>query len=382
MINATLRQHVRRMGQPARGLIGSRPALASLSSAGTVAVLLVLLAGCQAEVAATASATRSGPGIPALRAGYPASFLGSVINGCGPHSKLPRPMCQGLGIFSSSSGRGERSIVGLKDAFSPEVLEHPHVVYYFTDGQGRNCSNLMRIPYRGGRPTLVRRFVGTALNSFAVSADGTMLAYQTFPQTNNGSGGACTLQDGSLLTVVNLVTGARHTITGAPDIFDMAWSKRGRELAIEYPHGPYAVSAVQVLVHPFAIARFTHFLAGATPPCPDRARQCLQFSPSYSADGQLFYLAGVAVKGSSDRGTEPPCGRTCRYVLTAVSGSRASALTSAIGENRSQASAWCTVSGPGNAAIITVPDGKAFATLRYANGHAVRLKYPVADVSW
>jgi hypothetical protein len=337
---------------------------------------LVLLTGCQARVAATTGGTGSRLDGPVLRPGYPASFIGSALDSCGPRSRLPRRLCQGLDVFSAATGAPERSLSGQKDAFSPEVLEHPHVVYYFTVGQGSDCDKLLRVPYGGSRPTLVRRFTRVALTSFAVSADGMMLAYQTARGTASG---ACSAQGRSLLTVVNLATGARHVIAGAPAIFDMAWSKRGRQLAIEYPRGTYAISAIQVLVHPFTVRRFT---TGTAPPCPDGKHSCLQFSPHYSADGQLFYLAGIAAPGSPDRGAFPPCGRTCRYILTAAAGSRAISLTAATGENRNQASAWCTVTGPGNAAILTVPDRTGFATYRYANGHVIRLKYPVAWVTW
>jgi hypothetical protein len=372
VIKTANRGSVRRVlasrGAPFPGLTRMAPLLA----------VAMLATGC--SVALTAGTTTSarvggGAGTAAAQAGYPPSFVGQVID-C--PKGIPPAECQGLTVFSAATGQPLRSLTGLKDVFSPEVTQHPHVVYYLTLGKGTNCQNIMRIPYRGGKATLVRKFVRVTVGAYAVSPDGKMLAYQYFP-LKSPLAGDCEPDGASRITVMNLVTGAKHTITNAPLVLDMAWAPNDHALALEYTRGSYATSAVQVISSPFSVRRLA---TGAALPCPGRVHRCLQFSPRYAGAGELFYLAGVPAKGSADRTTEPPCGQTCRYVLTRVTGTSAVGLTSATGLNRPQGSGWCAVDQAGNAALFTVPYGKGFATFRYVAGHVTRLKYAVQGVTW
>jgi hypothetical protein len=345
-------------------LIASRAVLAaSLAS--------LAIGGCTEM--GTEQVSSTGGKVPAP---YPASFAGAVINGC-TDGRFAAATCSGLKVFSSRSGQVIRNLTR-DDPFSPEVLSSARAVYYFRPGKGNDCANLLRVPYGGGRATVVRRFVNEALGTYAISGDGTMLAYQHYPQKNAVPRFPCGETDVSLLTVVNLATGARHT-TPAPAIFDMAWSPDDKHLAIEFPVTPTANSAVQVLAQPFSIPRSR---PGTLLPCPDRARTCLQFSPRYDQAGHIFYIAGLPAAGSGDRQQDPPCGLSCRYILTEVTGTRVADLASIVGLNRSQDSAWCAVNPSGTAAVFTVPRGRGFATFRWSGGRITRLKYPVTGVSW
>ncbi len=122
-----------------------------------------------------------------------------------------------------------RSLVGVKTAFSPQISGHS--VYYGTVGPGKNCSAIMRVPYRGGRPVAVHQFGGAVEQAFAVSRDGRMLAYAWSPQADAAPGGTCSATSARFLTVVNLATGQRHTISHlASTIFGLGWSLNDRHL--------------------------------------------------------------------------------------------------------------------------------------------------------
>ena len=308
-------------------------------------------------------------------AASPASFAGTPINGCG--GSIPPARCQGILIFAAGSGRALRTLVDVKDAFAPEVVEHPHAVYYFTDGPGRNCSDIMRIGYSGGRPVLVRRLVNALLGTYAISENGKLLAYHYYPQRQPGP--ECGETDVSLLTVVNLATGVGHTISGVPTVFDMTWSPGGKDLALEFPSGPYATSTIGVITDPFSAGRNR---PGRPLPCPGHVRSCLEFSPRYGGAGQIFYVAGVPPAHPVQQRQNPPCGLTCRYVLTRVTAGHAVALASTSGLNRSQASAWCAVDQAGSAVILTAPSGRGFATYRWSPGRLTRLLPGAAWPSW
>jgi hypothetical protein len=317
--------------------------------------LSLLVAGCAATASASPRSTAGRQVTSAKPApSYPASFVGSAMNSDR----------QGLQIFASGTGQILRSLVNVKDAFWPQVSGSS--VYYDTDGPGENCSAIMRIPYRGGRPVVVHRFGHAAAeDAFAVSRDGRMLAYAWSPQPPINQ---CEAESPSFLTVVNLVTGKSHTISGFPDaVSSLAWSADDRHLVLDFI-GRQDNSEAEVLADPFRNASYQP----VNPlPCPDGVRSCAEFTPQYDQAGHIVFLACLQ-----------PDASTCRFVLAETTGSRSVALASSVGLARSQEGGWSTIDSAGNSAIFTVPRGDGWATYRWTSGHVVRLSQLVDQPSW
>jgi hypothetical protein len=273
---------------------------------------------------------------------------------------------QGLQIFASGTGRILRSLVSDKDAFTPQVSGSS--VFYGIDGPGENCNAIMRIPYRGGAPVVVHRFgTAAALDAFAVSRDGRMLAY-AWSQPSKVPAYRCDAQSPSFLTVVNLVTGQSHTMSGFPyGVSSLAWSPDDQHLVLDFVARQDS-SEAEVLADPFGSAVYH---PGRPLPCPDGVRFCAEFGPRYDQAGHIVFLACLQ-----------PYASTCRFVLAETTGSRSVALASSVGLARNQGGGWSTIDGAGNAAIFTVPRGDGWATYRWTSGHVVRLSRLLAQPDW
>lgn len=289
---------------------------------------------------------------------YPASFVGSAMTGGS----------QGLQVFASGSGRMLSSLTRDKDAFAPQVLERARRIYYLADGRGDNCTNILRVPSGGGRPTMVRRLVKATAAAFAVSQNARLLAYVWSSQAHDAPGFMCDATSPSFLTVVNLVTGQRHTMTGVPGgVSELSWSPDDRHLVVDLTDAADR-SEAELVARPLSAATFRR---AAPLPCPDRARSCAEFTPQYDRSGQIFFVACLQSAVA-----------TCRYVLARSTGRRITSLASTTDVARYQAGGWSAVDWAGSSALFTVPVGRGWATFRWTDGHVAGLSRRAVQLSW
>jgi hypothetical protein len=347
--------------RPVRGRLG----IAVVAVAGVVAAGLGLAPGAGAATPNRGAPSRTGSSSPAAtrqtaRAAYPASFVGTPMGG------------QGLAVFSAATGARQRVLTRTKDALGPQVTARPRRVYYQAAGSGLNCTNILRVPYGGGRPAVAHRFVRAQADAFAISPDGRMLAYVWSQQLSAVSAAPCSAATPRLLTVDNLVTGTSHTMTGVPaTVTSLAWAPDDRRLVVDLVTAGHDSDEAEVLARPLTAARFA---PGGPLACPGRVSWCAEFTPQYDQGGRIVFAACLT-----------PGALTCRYVLArtgATTSVRPVTLASVTAPSRTQDGAWSTTDPAGTAAVFTAPTNSGWATYRWSGGRLTRLRTAVAQVSW
>ncbi len=365
-------------GEIARAAVGIPPAALVLARGhqrrrrtrvrnSMLALTVVVAAGVGTQQLAGLADARPAPGSrisPGTDAGthdpvrYPAWFAGAAMGGPG-----------GLQIFAALTGRRLRVLTPAKGDQLPDVVPGRRLIYYFDDvPSGGDCGSIMALPYRGGRPAAVLRLAGQVLGAYAVSADGKYLAYSWQPPSHQ-AGWSCNPVSSGRLTIVNLTTGARHTISGVPPLFGLAWAPSDQALVIDRPAGDMATSEAEVLAHPLTTSRYR---AGTPLPCPDRVRGCAEFTPTYDSSGRIVYVAALTPQGAQSR-----------FVLTRLRDGVATGLATSRGAGRGQGGGWSVTDASGSAVIFTMPDGSGWATFRWTAGASLtRLRPTVTEPAW
>ena len=312
-------------------------------------VVAVAIAGCGGG-----SRPRAAGAAPA--APYPASFVAISHDTTAP----------GITLYSSASGRAMRRLTDGSRDIDP-ILTTNHRWVYFVRVPARPCPvQLWRVGSTGGKATPLTT-AGYPGGPVAVSPDGKMLAYTANPP------GPCTLQDSPRsLVLVNLSTGRSHRIA-AGIVWGMAWSANDQKLAVVSPNATSGRSQIRLISDPFGAT--TADLNG-TPPlaCPTDGA-CAETSPSFDAQGELFYTAVI-----SSRAGNYCWLHACPDWTYSILSQRGAHMRTVTSRRMSNGAIVPTsvVNPAGTALLYTLPGGTGARVWRWTNTQSVAIPLPGA----
>jgi Tol biopolymer transport system component len=252
-------------------------------------VLCLVIAGCGSSKTA---------------AGMPSSFVGVSQSKHEP----------GIAVYSTRTGQLLRRLTDGAADIDPMMGAGRRYVYFVHVNVPHVCPvQLWRVPFSGGRATMISTNAGYPGGPVAVSPDGKLLAFiSTAPGKCNLSG----LVD--WLELVNLQTGATRWIHG--DVWSLAWSPNDKTLAVASPTTSGG-GVIHLISNPFKASSPT---AGPSVRCP-AGNPCSETTPSFDAAGQLFYTATVTPTDSDACWAEACSG--WHYSEVAVHGTSATVLS-------------------------------------------------------
>ncbi len=264
------------------------------------------------------------------------------------------PTAPGLSIFAGLSGRRLRQLTADPNDSAPMVADRGREVYFLRPTPGPSCLwRVLEVPVGGGTPKVV---VGSqAIQTFAVSASGTMLAYITAP-------GGCSPRPPFTLHVVDTTTHLVSSVVVPLDVESMAWSPVGDRLLLVGPAtSPAVASIIYAVSDPGRLSQVSLAAIDHPPPCPEHASRCTQAAPAFGADGALFY---VALLGPD------------HYVLTRVQATGSVGLASVMAP--AGGATFLAVAPASNAAVFTV----GAVSYLWRQGHRLAEVPTVRGESW
>jgi Tol biopolymer transport system component len=289
-------------------------------------------------------------------AAYPASFVALSHN-----TKAP-----GITVYSSATGRTLRRLTDGSRDIDPILTANHRWVYFVRVPKDFCPVQLWRVGFNGGKATELTT-AGYPGGAVSVSPDGTMLAYTANPP------GPCKLQDSpTSLVLVNLSTGRTHRVADTI-VWGMAWSADDTRLAVVTPSAASGRSQIRLISNPFR-ATTTGLSATAPLACPtDDA--CAETSPSFDAQGDLFYTAVISSRTSNY------CWLHACVNWTYANLSQRGAQTRTLTSHRVRGSAIVpssVVNTDGTALLYTLPQGTGTQVWRWTNAHSAAVPMPGA----
>jgi hypothetical protein len=308
---------------------------------GLIAAVAIALAVAGCGGSSHSSAT------PPRTAAYPATFVARSTD-----AKAP-----GLALFSTRTGQPLRRLTDNARDIDPLLTRDRRWVYFVRVPQDPCPVQLERVPSTGGSAQRLAP-AGYPGGPVAISQDGRMLAYIS-------TGTSCRLDAAAdTLVLVDLATGKIHRI--AAITWGMAWSPDDRTLAVVGPDPSNGRSVIKLVSKPMS-AGAAQVRASPSIPCPT-ADPCAATSPSFDAEGALFYTAMISHE-PGDRCWLSPC-RDWSYALVSVRGGRTQLLSTQRPSGDAVLGAG-VVDAAGSAMIYRLPFNGGYRVWRWSRaGHA------------